>query len=534
MKNINSITIALMASIAGSSAKIYADTLLFSTNTNGTAFIESGPLKDNIVDFEWINDRAIYQGDIILNVPKPGTPIMLNNVITTYKNAGWLNAQVPFFIQSGVDRTNVLRAISHWRLNSTFKFTEMPSGFAGDSIVFTTASNVCQSYVGRIGGPQNIEIDIGCKTGDIIHEIGHAIGFLHEHTRNDRDQYVKILYENIKLNAIFNFDVSPFSEDYGPYDFASIMHYPLNAFSSNGKNTIEPIVTVPQGTQVGQTIGLSAGDKLSAQYLAGFRLQVASTDMCLHPMGGAALPDNWTRLVTWPSCSKDDRISFQLTPKGSLKQLSSGKCIHAEWGATLPSEGTPAVFWDSCDEDRLAFTLTEVGELKHKPSGKCLGTSSDNAETPITFQTCNGSLTQRFKKIAGQTLKHTGGLCVAAAGVNNIPTMNTPATLASCEAASILKFDLTASGLIYNSEYNLCLHPEGGSGNPGNGTRLVFFPACTPDTRLKFKVTSSGSLQHLQSGKCIHPSGGAAKPNAGTNLVFWDGCSESRLKFEFN
>lgn len=263
-------------------------------------------------------------------------------------------------------------------------------------------------------------------------------------------------------------------------------------------------------------------------------MQVASTDMCLHPLGGSENPGNWTHLVTWPSCSKEERITFQLTSKGSLRHIASGKCIHPEWGSATPAEGTPAVFWDSCDEARLAFTFTTAGQLKHNTSGKCLGASSDTAERPITFQTCTGAANQQFKKIAGQTIRHTAGLCVASAGSNNIPTMNTPAILSNCDAASILKFDITASGLIYNSEFNMCLHPAGGSGNPSNGTRLVFFPGCAPESRLKFKVTAQGSLQHVQSGKCIHQSGGAANPAAGTNLVLWEGCTDARLKYSFN
>ncbi len=61
--------------------------------------------------------------------------------------------------------------------------------------------------------------------GTVVHEIGHVVGFFHEHARSDRDNYVTIIYQNIRNATRANFQVVDALTNRVSYDLGSIMHY---------------------------------------------------------------------------------------------------------------------------------------------------------------------------------------------------------------------------------------------------------------------------------------------------------------------
>ena len=148
------------------------------------------------------------------------------------KKSNWKNGTIPFEIVKKDFKasalSNIDKAILHWNTKKNWKL--IPRNKHRDYVVFSNGPS-CSS-VGRAGGKQLITLSNNCSLGAAIHEIGHCVGFKHEHTRNDRDNYVVVMQDRVRPDKVGNFKKVAIDKykDYGDYDYESIMHYAKSSF----------------------------------------------------------------------------------------------------------------------------------------------------------------------------------------------------------------------------------------------------------------------------------------------------------------
>jgi len=185
-----------------------------------------------------------------------------------------------------------------------------------------SGSSACgaNSYVGFRGGthfsnpgfntiqvspPPDSCISSGFFRGMITHESLHSLGFDHEQSREDRDNYVDVLWDNIDPNMYTDMNTTNFNGGptnpgrntsvYGvPYDYQSVMHYAnatalkpaLQDPNNNALWTFDPdtrVGTPIAGTMVAKKPGVTSFSQQPAPKLTKNDITVLKRTYCVDP-----------------------------------------------------------------------------------------------------------------------------------------------------------------------------------------------------------------------------------------------------------
>ncbi|SFT59025.1 M12 family metallopeptidase [Idiomarina abyssalis] len=338
-----------------------------------------------------IGNQAYFEGDIFVgyvdesgqlvdsqqNLSKDSDGFVgTQSVVVSNSSLRWPNAVVPYTISSSYFdnpqqvQSAISLAMEQIEDNSGIKF--VPRSGHVNYVDFEPSSNgLCSSKVGMQGGRQAIRLAGYCQStdeshvGTIIHEILHALGFYHMHTRADRDNYITVNYSNIKPDHHHNFDKYTFSDSsvvhVGNYDLQSIMHYGRFTYNSSFVYDVsEPMLTVhsdPNATTGNNN--LSSTDKSALQEIYG-ALEAPTLSgvpsMCRgraqldwNSISGAdeyiierslSAPGYWTQLKTTTSTS----TTVNLSTSGNLRVkacTTSGAC-------SLPSNSFYVHYYSPC------------------------------------------------------------------------------------------------------------------------------------------------------------------------------------------
>ncbi|XP_057322594.1 dorsal-ventral patterning protein tolloid-like [Microplitis mediator] len=197
---------------------------------------------------------------------------------TTDKSRLWDKGIIPYVFDNVFAESQkrlIKKAMREWERSTCITFVKRIRGNQAKFLKFTKLNCGCcfmDSPIYRNVKLVSLQNNKCINLPIILHELGHAIGFEHEHNRPDRDKYVDIIDGNIHPDYVDQFtklshgEVKTFNQS---YDYRSVMHYPQESFSyfSNMKTLIPREKNENITPAIGYNNKLSLGDSVTTNIL---------------------------------------------------------------------------------------------------------------------------------------------------------------------------------------------------------------------------------------------------------------------------
>ncbi|ALC39804.1 CG15253 [Drosophila busckii] len=221
-----------------------------------------------------------FQGDMLLTVHQrtnSDKPIDL-----------WPHNTVYFRLSDDIEHDQldyIYKAMTIIEDNSCIHFQEA-SASQPYYVNISTDQSFCYSSVGFIGDVQQLNLEsspLGTRCfrlGTVLHEMLHTLGFNHEHSAHNRDEFIELINENIQPDATDNFEKAPKGKEHkysDVYDYNSVMHYRHTAFGKFA-DAITIVPVQPGADDMGQREKMSAIDILKLNALYGCPLDEISSE----------------------------------------------------------------------------------------------------------------------------------------------------------------------------------------------------------------------------------------------------------------
>ncbi|XP_032101289.1 meprin A subunit beta isoform X2 [Sapajus apella] len=235
-----------------------------------------GGMDQDIFDINEGLGLDLFEGDIRLD----GAQVR-NSIIG--ENYRWPHT-IPYVLEDSLEMNAkgvILNAFERYRLKTCIDFKPWTGETNYISVI---KGSGCWSSVGnRRIGRQELSIGANCdRIATVQHEFLHALGFWHEQSRSDRDDYVRIMWDRIQSGREHNFNA--YSDNVTDslnvaYDYTSVMHYSKTAFQNGTEPTIVTRISDFEDV-IGQRMDFSDADLLKLNRLYNCSSSLSFMDSC--------------------------------------------------------------------------------------------------------------------------------------------------------------------------------------------------------------------------------------------------------------